>query len=423
MQQQTALALKEGRWAAAIGLLEQELVEENPEAGTVAYNLCVAYLKLNKYQEAEQIVQRYITQMRDLPSQDIEQIRKEIKQMKPHQPRKPKDESKTVSVDGQIKSMGWFTSTTKFSDVIGLKKAKAELNEKVIGAMQNPELYARYGAATKGGIILYGPPGTGKTLLARASAGEAGGQMLLAHTKDIISKFMGDSNKNFSTLFDEARKKSPAMIFIDEIDGAAQKRESAGESMTTGPEERRIIEGFLTEMDGIGKNNKGVFVLGASNIPWAIDEAFLRNGRFGKKIYVGSPNTKDRVAMFRFYLKNKKIKKISYWKLGLLTFGMTGADIAAITENAATRKAALTHFNKAEETPITTMQLISQIRAIGKPTLLSWYAQTSLELKKQPAETANQYAELQKDIAFWEKNGKIRIIMYKIIASLIPALS
>lgn len=415
MEDLTISKLREGNWSAAISLLEAELIKA-PDDAVIAYNLIVSYLKVEDYAKANVIFKEY---KRALEPSDREEILKDLNKAKAPRELKKELPTKTKQIDGQIKEFGWFKSDTKFNQVIGLNKVKRELNERIVGAMQNPELYSRYGAAISGGLILYGPPGGGKTLLAKAVGGEAKGDMLIVNISEIVAKFMGDTSKNLSKVFDQAREAGPSLIFIDEIDSVAQSRAGASETMTS-PEERRILDTFLTELDGASKSNKGVFLLGASNIPWACDSAFLRSGRFGHSIYVGSPQLKDRIALFKFYLKDKNKKKIRYTKLGLISFGFSPADIQKICENAATHKAAATHFDKAPESPITTMDLMIQIREMGKPTLLSWYAETALELKKLPVEKANQYRALLNDIAFWQKSGKSRMIMYKILASLIP---
>jgi SpoVK/Ycf46/Vps4 family AAA+-type ATPase len=390
------------------------------------YNLIACQMKVKDYAGAEGTYKQY---GKYLNPDELLEIAKELKA----RTKKAKKEATTVkteggkkdlptktkSVDGSVKEFGWFKSDTKFSDVIGLDRVKAKLNEKLIGAMVNPELYARYGGAQSGGIMMYGSPGCGKSLLARAVCGESGGHMLIVNISEVISKYMGSSSSNLSLIFSQARDNTPALIFIDEIDSVAQSRAGTADT-TTSPEERRILDTFLTELDGVQKNNKGVFILASSNIPWVCDSAFLRSGRIGKSVYINSPILKDRVNLFKFYMKNKNHKKISYTKLGFLSFGFSCSDISTICENAATRKAAATHFYGKKETPITTRDLISQILEMGRPTLPPWFQETAIELKKLPSEKANQYAELRNEITFWEKGGKQRLLLYKIIGSLIP---
>lgn len=434
MKPETTEALRQGNWSKASKELVQWL-RTNSQDDKAVYNLIVCYMKLNRLKDARAVMEE---EGAKLDMDDRLALQEELDNARPvRKPRtapKPKVkevkapeldkggnpiQEKTKTKDGQITDLAWFKSDTKLDSVIGLLKVKQKLKKNIIGPMINPKLYKRIGAATSGGVILYGPPGTGKTLLARACAGEVGGQILLVRISEIVSKYMGDSGKNISRIFEEARKSTvPSLIFIDELDAIAQKREGTVET-TTAPEERRIIDNFLTEIDGIGKNNQGVFCLGATNEPWALDEAFTRSGRFSKKIYCGPPGTNDRISLFKFYVKGKKIaKKINYLKLALLTFGRSPADIRQVCEDAATSKAHDIQFLSMPETEITTNDLAEQIKELGEtPMLFSWYANTLEKLRNIPPEQLNQYQELKKDIEFWTAKGPARLKLYRAIAA------
>jgi SpoVK/Ycf46/Vps4 family AAA+-type ATPase len=413
--------LREEKWLEAIPHLVDDL-NHGTDKATSSYNLVVCYIKIKQYRRALRILKSY---GRMMPQNDRLVLEEELKSTEAQEAlgRKKevhkKDDAKTEIADGQVQKFGWFKSTTKFDEVIGLKKVKKDLLRKVIGPMTKPDIYKRVGAVTSGGIILYGPPGTGKTLLARACAGEAGGKMLNAKISEVVSKFQGESSKNIATLFAQARDQGPALIFIDELDSVAQKRENTAEA-TTGPEERRIIDTFLTEIDGVGKDNKGVFALGASNMPWAMDEAFVRAGRFGKSIYVGPPNRKDRSDLFKFYLKGKMSRNINYLKLSLATFGFTPADIMNICDEAASKKAAGIAFDNKKETPITTSDLMKEVNLVKTPMLFSWYSNTLEELRKLSPEKIAQYPELKADIKRYYAQGKSTSKLLKLIVRLIP---
>ena len=182
----------------------------------------------------------------------------------------------------------------KWSDVAGLEKAKEALQEAVILPLKFPQLFTGKRKPWKG-ILLYGPPGTGKSYLAKACATEAKGTFFSLSASNIISKWMGESERLVRALFDLARKKKPAIIFIDEIDSLMSAR-SDGENEST----RRVKTEFLVQMQGVGKDDHGILVLGATNIPWGLDPAVRR--RFQRKIYLGLPDHDARKFMLKHNL-------------------------------------------------------------------------------------------------------------------------
>ena len=158
-----------------------------------------------------------------------------------------------------------------------------------------PKLFAGKGRQPWRGILLYGPPGTGKSYLAKAVATEAKSTYFSVSASDLVSKWQGESERLVKTLFEMAREKKPSIIFIDEIDSIAGER-SDGESEST----RRIKTEFLVQMQGVGKGNDGVLVLGATNTPWSLDSAVRR--RFEKRIYIGLPDPNARETMFKLHM-------------------------------------------------------------------------------------------------------------------------
>jgi vacuolar protein-sorting-associated protein 4 len=178
-----------------------------------------------------------------------------------------------------------------WNDIAGLDSAKKALQEAVILPIRYPELFVGMRTPWKG-ILLYGPPGTGKTYLAKACATEANSTFFAISSSDVMSKWVGESEKLIKTLFKMAREKKPAIIFIDEIDSILSSRNS-GENEAT----RRVKTEFLVQMQGLGHDDTGILVLGATNIPWAIDSAARR--RFEKRIYIPLPDLKAREAILR----------------------------------------------------------------------------------------------------------------------------
>ena len=215
-----------------------------------------------------------------------------------------------------------------WDDVAGLENAKRALKEAVILPIQYPQLFEGKRQPWKG-ILLYGPPGTGKSYLAKAAATETKGRFFSVSAANIVSKFMGESERLIKALFELARKNKPAVIFIDEIDSVLSAR-SEGENEAT----RRLKTEFLIQMQGVGKDDKGILVLGATNIPWGLDPAVRR--RFQKKIYISLPEAKARKLMVKLNLGDtyNDLTDEQLEILGNLTEGYSGSDIYNLTQDA-----------------------------------------------------------------------------------------
>lgn len=186
-----------------------------------------------------------------------------------------------------------------FSDVAGLDDVKDEIQFNVIEPLKNPELAKAYKINPGAKILLYGPPGTGKTFIARAIAGEAEAKFYAVNCQDLISKYMGESSKQIDALFEDAQKNKRAIIFFDEFDSVASKRESDGGSVDA--EMSRFVASFLTKVDGFKKPKdcEMLLLIAATNRPWAIDSAMLRGGRFDTQIYVGLPDYESRIFLVK----------------------------------------------------------------------------------------------------------------------------
>jgi vacuolar protein-sorting-associated protein 4 len=184
----------------------------------------------------------------------------------------------------------------KWSDVAGLENAKKALQEAVLLPIQFPEIFVGLRKPWKG-ILLYGPPGTGKSFLAKACASECKSTFFSISSSDLISKYVGESEKLVRTLFQMARESKPAIIFIDEIDSLTSNR-SEGENEAS----KRVKTEFLVQMQGVGKDDEGVLVLGATNTPWDLDPAIRR--RFEKRIYIQLPCKIGRASIIKNMLNN-----------------------------------------------------------------------------------------------------------------------
>ena len=217
----------------------------------------------------------------------------------------------------------------KFSDVAGLNAAKRSLEEAVILPMTMPQFFVGERSPWRG-ILLYGPPGTGKSFLAKATASEAGGSTFLTvATSDLVSKWLGESEKLIRAMFDTAREKKPAIIFIDEIDSLLSERTDNDSEAS-----RRIKTEFLIQMDGVGKSMDGILLLAATNTPWSLDPAVRR--RFEKKIYIPLPDLEARNYLLQNRMKStpNSLSQENYNQIATMTDGFSGADIKILTREA-----------------------------------------------------------------------------------------
>ena len=223
-----------------------------------------------------------------------------------------------------------------FADVAGADEEKEELRE-VVDFLREPKRYLDLGARIPKGILLVGPPGTGKTLLAKAVAGEAGVNFLSISGSDFVELYVGVGASRVRDLFDQAKKDSPAIVFIDEIDAVGRQR---GAGLGGGHDEReQTLNQLLVEMDGFAAN-EGVVVLAATNRVDILDPALLRPGRFDRQVYVGAPDVKGREEILRVHTRNKPLAEdVDLNVLAKSTAGFTGADLENLCNEAALRAA------------------------------------------------------------------------------------
>ncbi|KAH9167490.1 P-loop containing nucleoside triphosphate hydrolase protein [Lactarius sanguifluus] len=217
-----------------------------------------------------------------------------------------------------------------YDDIGGVRKQMAQIRELVELPLRHPQLFKSIGIKPPRGILMFGPPGTGKTLMARAVANETGAFFFLINGPEIMSKMAGESESNLRKAFEEAEKNSPAIIFIDEIDSIAPKREK-----TNGEVERRVVSQLLTLMDGL-KARSNVVVMAATNRPNSIDPALRRFGRFDREVDIGIPDPTGRLEILRIHTKNMKLgDDVDLEQIAADTHGYVGSDIASLCSEAA----------------------------------------------------------------------------------------
>lgn len=220
----------------------------------------------------------------------------------------------------------------KFSDVAGAEEAKQEIQE-IVEYLKDPQRYQRLGGRAPKGVLLVGVPGVGKTLFAKATAGEAGVPFISISGSEFIEMFVGVGASRVRDLFNEAKKLSPCIVFIDEIDAIGKSR--GINSLTSNDEREQTLNQLLAEMDGFD-SSKGVIIMAATNRPEILDPALLRPGRFDRQIIVDKPDLKGREEIFRVHIKKIRVASdVDVKRLAQMTPGLVGADIANIVNEAA----------------------------------------------------------------------------------------
>lgn len=282
-----------------------------------------------------------------------------------------------------------------FQDVGGLTQVKAEIHRRIVLPFQKPSLFERFKKRIGGGVLLYGPPGCGKTLLARATAGECSATFFAVAISDILDMYIGESERKLHAIFEQARTKPPAVLFFDELEALAMKRKASRDGVAA-----KVVSQFLSEMDGFAQNNKGVLILGATNVPWEIDPAFRRPGRFDRVLFVPPPDREARESIVSIILQGRPVASdVDHAALAKATSGFSGADIGNVVETAADF-AIEESIKKGEELPIRGEHIQRALAAV-RPTTTEW-----LSSARNFARYANEGGQYDEVLAFLAQHGK-----------------
>ncbi len=222
--------------------------------------------------------------------------------------------------------------SVRFADVAGLERVKEDIRLKMIYPFQHPDLAAKFGVRPGGGVLLYGPPGTGKTLLAKATAGELDAAFFTISPADILSKWVGEAEQNVKKLFDAAAAEPRSVIFIDEVEALIPARTDEGSSVMS-----RLVPQFLQAMEGFDKKKLSpMLFMGATNVPWQLDPAVLRPGRFDDKVYIPLPDLPGRRKLLELYLSHRPVAAdVDLDAVAARLDGYSGADIKYICDRSA----------------------------------------------------------------------------------------
>ena len=215
----------------------------------------------------------------------------------------------------------------RFADIAGLEDLKRTVRLQIVEPFLNPGLFAKFKKRAGGGVLLYGPPGCGKTMLARAVATECQAEFISVGIADVLNMYIGESERNLAALFDKARHSRPCVLFFDEIDALAFARSKAHSEHT-----RQVVNEFLAQLDGFGADNQGVLILAATNMPWDVDSAMKRPGRFSRTVFVPPPDEEARARIVELTLAGVPHESIDGRAIATLTAHFSGADIEGLVE-------------------------------------------------------------------------------------------
>jgi SpoVK/Ycf46/Vps4 family AAA+-type ATPase len=278
----------------------------------------------------------------------------------------------------------------RLADVGGMEQVKQRLETAFLGPMRNPELAKMYGKSLRGGLLLYGPPGCGKTFIAKAVAGELGARFYSVSLADVLDQWLGAAERNIKEIFGTARRNSPCVLFLDEVDAIGHRRSRIGSGWTG---LRSAVNQLLTEMDSVGSDNEGVFILAATNHPWDVDPALRRPGRFDRTVLVLPPDAVARESILRYHLRDRPLARIDVNVLVRRTEDFSGADLAHLTDSAA-ELALADSVRTGKVRPIGMPDFLAALGEVG-PSTGAW-----LQTARNVAQFANAGGEYDELLAY-----------------------
>ncbi|WP_175640417.1 ATP-binding protein [Metabacillus schmidteae] len=278
------------------------------------------------------------------------------------------DKFKVISFDKEQNRMVELEQTREtFADVGGLEEVKKRIKMDFIMPIQSPEIFQAFGKELGGGLLFYGPPGCGKTFLARAVAGEINARFLHLDLQNILSRWSGEAEKNLHEFFEDARKRTPCVLFIDELDALGGNRQKM-----SAHHDRMLVNQLLVELDGSVSENEGIYVIGATNTPWYLDPALRRPGRFDSLMFLPPPQFEERKAILTLKTNGKPQQDLQLDLVAKYTDHFSGADLEYLVKDAV-NLAISRSFETGEIQPLTNEDLMKAMEK-RQPTTLEWFA-------------------------------------------------
>lgn len=291
-----------------------------------------------------------------------------------------------ASDDAWASQFDWSDLVVTFRDVAGLDEVKRQIRLRIIAPFQNPGIYDAFARTGGGGLLLYGPPGCGKTFIARATAGELGARFVSVSIHDVLDKYWGESEKLVHALFERARRNRPTVLFFDEFDALGSSR-GRSESQFW----KTVVDQLLQEMDGVRGGNRDVLLLAATNVPWNVDAAFRRPGRFDRVLFVTPPDEPARRAILERHLeKVPGGAELALHAIAKQTELYSGADLRALCERAA--ESALEKSLASGRVHAVTQRDLERVLQSARSTVLEWFS--TAKNYARYANEGGQYDEL-----------------------------
>ena len=385
------VALTRGEASAALVWLEASGdARQQPELQLLEARVLSALYR------ADEALRAYTRAVRQNPTLEDASLRMALEMQLPSRDEPPRARQTHLGGDAPADATSWLDAprpVVRFADVGGHEGIKERIRKKIILPLQKPSLFDRFRKRAGGGVLLYGPPGCGKTLLARATAGECNYTFLNVQISDILDMYIGESERKLHALFETARQAAPAVLFFDEVEALGARR---GRDSTS----TKLVSQFLTEMDGFQSRNDNVLILGATNVPWSVDPAFRRPGRFDRVLFVPPPDRPAREAILHIHLAGRPTAPdLDVATLAGQTAGFSGADLLNLVETAV-ETAIEASIASGRETPIQQGHLLEALAEV-KPTTAEW-----LTTARNHARYANEGGQYDEVLEFLNRNGR-----------------
>jgi len=334
-------------------IIGEEILRTKGIGNQTTLLLAKCYLRLGKKDKSKELYAALITENQDFQDDELD---KHLRL------------NKTIVDINDSDEQLLITSNINFSNVGGMEHVKKEIDLKIIKPLENIDLFKKYGKKVGGGILLYGPPGCGKTFIAKATAGEISANFISVGLNDILDMWLGSSEKKLHNYFELARRNTPCVLFFDEVDALGASRDISRASAG-----KNIINQFLSEFDGVNSTNEGILIIGATNLPWHLDSAFLRPGRFDRVIFVPPPDYEGKKKILQLNLENKPVDdNINYSQILKNTDMYSGADLVAIVDKAV-EKVLEKAINTGIESNITTEHILKAAQK-HNPSTSQWFS-------------------------------------------------
>lgn len=287
-------------------------------------------------------------------------------------------------------------TSVRLDDIAGMSEVKKQLELSLLGPIRNPELMKAFKVSARGGLLLYGPPGCGKTYIAKAVSGELGANFYQVGIADVLSRWLGESEHSVRSIFDNARRNAPCVLFFDEVDALGHRRSALSGSAGL----RTVVNALLEELDSATSNNDGVYVLGATNAPWDVDAALRRPGRFDRMIFVSLPDAEARAAIMKLHLQDRPVEGINLASVAKRTDGFSGADLAHVCDTA-TQLAMAESLRSGQVRPVQMSDIDAAVAQI-RPSTGPWF-----ETARNVVEFSNRDGTYD-DLAKYMRRNKLR---------------